>query len=84
MEEPFLLLLRALQQNGNRSLFSLGGRLPGLPPSIDKFCTCCGLASGFAYEFRLAAVNALGVGPCAACAAMANGSDASTLYVRQF
>ena len=25
--------------------------------------TCCGLASGFAYEFRLAAVNALGVGP---------------------
>lgn len=42
--DDFLLLLRSLEQNNNKSSFSLGSRLPGLPASIDKYCTCCGIA----------------------------------------
>eukprot|EP00937_MAST-01D_sp_MAST-1D-sp2_P006902 g6902.t1 len=42
--DDFLLHLRALEANHNASLMSLGNHPPGLPPSINKFCTCCGIS----------------------------------------
>jgi hypothetical protein len=42
--DDFLLHLRALEANGNTSLFSLGSPLPGLPSTINKRCSCCGVA----------------------------------------
>ena len=42
--DDFLLHLRALQANRNTSLMSLGSHPPGLPDSINKYCTCCGIS----------------------------------------
>lgn len=42
--DDFLLLLRALEANNNKADFSLGNHPPGLPSSINKECTCCGIS----------------------------------------
>ena len=42
--DDFLILLRSAKANENVSEFSLGNQLPGLPPSINKLCTCCGIS----------------------------------------
>ena len=41
--DDFLLLQRAIDEAGHSS-FSLGSHPPGLPASINKFTTCCGIA----------------------------------------